>query len=99
MIDEHKDLYFDEIRTPNMFFCTFERTRASTCLLKLEEPEVKIGAHSVSYRRASAPSDILWENHSLPNNKRLCRLTCLVLWMFPLLFFVMKLFALFLQGK
>ena len=25
LIDEHKDLYFEDIRTPNTFFCTFER--------------------------------------------------------------------------
>lgn len=47
LLDKVKTEQFDQIRTPNTFFCTFEDAYASQALLKLDQ-KVRIGNHEIT---------------------------------------------------
>lgn len=86
LLDDVKAEQFEQIRTPNTFFCTFEEALASQTLLKLDR-RLKLGMHHIKLTRASHPSDIMWENRGLSSGKRCCRIVCFLGILMPILVF------------
>ena len=59
-MDKLKDSHFDNLRTPNRFYCTFHKVQASQSLQELGK--FTLNDHEVKVKRAKDPSDILWTN-------------------------------------
>lgn len=75
MLDVIKNEHFEELRTPNAFWCTFEEAKACQKLLDAKT-KVQVGSHKISLKRARDPSDILWENRGMSDRQRACRGSC-----------------------
>ena len=80
-IDKEAQTNFEEIRTPNAFFCTFETVKASQEVLKLKD--ITVLGQTLKIKRAKDPSDIMWANRGISRWGRITRAIILLGIIFP----------------
>ena len=81
-MDEVVQEYFEELRTPNTFFCTFENAQAAQALQELKKLEFE--ESFLPLKRAKDPSDIQWLNRSMKRQWRILRVIILLGFTFAL---------------
>lgn len=70
-MDSLKESHFELLRTPNSFYCTFEKTKAVQTMTRLKK--VSFNGHRISVKRAKDPSDIHWLNKGVKRTSRMAR--------------------------
>ena len=80
-MDKEAKTNFEEIRTPNAFFCTFETVKASQEVLNLKN--ITVLGQTLKIKRAKDPSDIMWANRGISRWGRITRAIILLGIIFP----------------
>lgn len=66
-----KDEKFDELVTPNNFWCTFKEGEGQQGALKLQK--IDCDGHTIKIQAAQNPSNLMWSNHGVPKKEQYLR--------------------------
>ena len=70
-MDETKEKLFEDLRTPNTFFCTFMEGEGKYAALQHEKMD--FDGIKVAIKECKNPSDIIWLNRGVPRKEQLIR--------------------------
>lgn len=71
-MDKLKAKHFNQLTTPNTFYCTFEHASACQQLKKLKSIAFK--GQELIFKKPKDPTDVFWTNHGMTQTNRTIRI-------------------------